>query len=71
MRGRKAQKAHIPKWVDGVPEEHRAAVLAAINKASSSSTSTSAPAVPRTPEPSPHNAGFTQDAFRFSARQHV
>ena len=71
MRGRKAKKTQIPEWVKGVPDEHRAAVLAAINKASSSSTSTSAPEVPQTPAPSPHNAVFTQDAFRFSARQHV
>ena len=67
MRGRKAKRTQTPSWVDGVPEEHKAAVLAAINKASSSSTSE----VPQTPAPSPHNAVFTQDAFRFSARQHV
>ena len=71
MRGRKAKKSKSPAWVDGVPEEHRAAVLSVINKKASSSTSTSAPDVPQTPAPSPHDTVFTQGAFRFSARQHV
>ena len=71
MRGRKSGKQQIPKWVEGVPDELRATVLAAINKASSSSSSTSAPAVQPTPAPFADAAGFTQDTFRFSARQHV